>query len=214
MTRVFFKPWVGFSYADKGFNGKRVLVVGDSHACNDCAECGDLSISDKSCRELTTKTISDFLNYKQSGAHFAHWMNTFTKFTNAICGRGCSANQTQEFWDSVAFYNYVQFATDRPRKAPSNKQYDDSEPAFVEVLGKLTPQLVIVWGKRLWHRMPDLGGYAESDFVVDEISYGRLYHIELENSRRVVVFHTPHPSTPFFNKTYTRVLSELIKQTC
>ena len=41
MKNVFFKPWVGENYYSKGFNGKRILVLGESCYCGVC-DCSGL----------------------------------------------------------------------------------------------------------------------------------------------------------------------------
>lgn len=39
---LFFRPFVGSSYADGGLFGKRIMVLGESHYCDEgCADCGD-----------------------------------------------------------------------------------------------------------------------------------------------------------------------------
>ena len=38
---VFFRPFVGASYAGGGLFGKRIMVLGESHYCDEgCADCG------------------------------------------------------------------------------------------------------------------------------------------------------------------------------
>ena len=41
-NNIFFQPFVGKDYADGGIFGKRIMVLGESHYCDDgCADCGD-----------------------------------------------------------------------------------------------------------------------------------------------------------------------------
>lgn len=38
MSEINFKPWVGKKYLSEGYNGKRILVLGESHYCKDVLE--------------------------------------------------------------------------------------------------------------------------------------------------------------------------------
>lgn len=41
-NNIFFQPFVGKHYADGGMFGKRILILGESHYCDEgCADCGD-----------------------------------------------------------------------------------------------------------------------------------------------------------------------------
>ena len=40
MEHVFFKPWVGKDYESGGIFGKKILVLGESHTCGGCDQCG------------------------------------------------------------------------------------------------------------------------------------------------------------------------------
>lgn len=58
MENVFFKPWVGKNYHTGGIFKKKILVVGESHYCGGCNECG-LKYSPE-CDELTTTGVMEF----------------------------------------------------------------------------------------------------------------------------------------------------------
>ena len=34
MSNINFKPWIGKNYLTKGYQGKRILVLGESHYCS------------------------------------------------------------------------------------------------------------------------------------------------------------------------------------
>ncbi len=39
---IFFQPFVGMDYANGGIFGKRIMILGESHYCDEsCADCGD-----------------------------------------------------------------------------------------------------------------------------------------------------------------------------
>jgi len=90
-------------------NGKKVLVLGESHICGGCDKCGNMDEEDDDCRNFTTKnTIEPFLRYKKGELAFDYWMNNFTKFVNVFNNRKVDNEEIFKFWDSVVFYNFVQ----------------------------------------------------------------------------------------------------------
>lgn len=51
---VFFRPFVGASYAGGGLFGKRIMVLGESHYCDEgCADCGNC-LRHRECMEFTS----------------------------------------------------------------------------------------------------------------------------------------------------------------
>ena len=105
MDNVIFKPWIGSLYNSNGLNGKKILVLGESHYCGDCDNCK--SFIEKYC-SFTTWVISNYLDYKYGKVKFARSMNTFTRFTNIFHGKYCNKEIIKSFWNSILFYNYVQ----------------------------------------------------------------------------------------------------------
>lgn len=62
-----------------------------------------------------------------------------------------------KFWSRVAFYNYCQeIVADKARVRPKDAIWKNSEPAFNEVLKQLKPDLVVVLGKELSRKIPDI----------------------------------------------------------
>ena len=123
MNRVRLSPWIGEIYSTTGYAGKRILALGESHYCEKASDATE---------DITQKVIADLFD-PQSG-HEAY-KNTYTKFAEALLGRNCLSFEYKErFWNSIAFYNYVQVPMTGARLAPSQKDFRDSEAAFFEVL--------------------------------------------------------------------------------
>lgn len=203
---VFFHPWVGEKYK-LGFDNKKILVLGESHICGGCKDqCGDLDINDEGCRKMTTVAVQHFLNYKKGEDDFANWMNTYTRFSNIVHNKQLSGTEMVDFWDSIAFYNYVQFATDEARVSPSLQEFAESEKAFFEVLDILQPDLVIAWGDRLWNHMPSSGSYKES--VNSKVNWGKgLYYYKFAD-REIPIMTIYHPSSSSFNYEWHEIIQE------
>lgn len=61
-NNIFFQPFVGKDYADGGIFGKRIMVLGESHYCDDgCADCGDCRLH-RECMGFTQDVLRDYLD--------------------------------------------------------------------------------------------------------------------------------------------------------
>ena len=96
-----------------------------------------------------------------------------------------------KIWNSVIFFNYLQAAMGGPREAGTAEQYHQAGKAFFEVIGKYQPEYVIVWGKRLWNNLPNVG-WQDADDIPDIVA--RWNNLEAENER------TPYDKSFFITK--------------
>ena len=150
---VLFTPYIGEKY-QQGYQGKKVLVLGESHYSAD--EDGNASLDDPT---FTNYIVQEFINYQKGKREHNNWMNTFTKFAKVFHNGDLSTNEIVEFWERVAFYNYVQEPMAAPRQSPTTEQFTKSEKAFWEVLEVCRPDIIVVWSHRLWVKMPYTGEY-------------------------------------------------------
>lgn len=199
LKSVFFFPWIGKNY-ETGINGKKILILGESHICGGCqAYCGNLEVEDYACRYLTDKTIGDFFSYKSGNREiYRKWMDTYTKFSNVFHNKHLTEDELKDFWNSIIFYNYVQYSTDKARKTPDYKEFVNSEKAFFEVVAEYKPDLIIAWGVRLWDLLPE-GGEYKSLKEATLINNGKgLYYYTVDN-KDIAIMHVYHPSTSAFS---------------
>ena len=195
MKNAHFKPYVGKNY-QQGFEGKKILVLGESHY-------GGAENSD-----FVNGLVSDFLDYKRGEkSKFKRWMNTYTKFTNVLFGEKISNDDMVVFWESIAFYNYVQTSIENARKSPTGEEFSNSEVAFFEVLAELKPDLVIAWGDRLFSKMPTNGKWSEKTLL--DGSMGKVYLYTI-NEKDIPTFAVYHPSSRVFSYDATKYLQEFI----
>ena len=204
MEYVAFTPWIGKYYSEKGFNGKRILVLGESHYCGNCDNCR----KPKDKCGITVDVINDYLNYKNGKRKFANWMNTFTRFTNVFFGEKCNVENLNTFWNSIIFYNYVQKSTEGPRESPSEKMFQESQDAFFEVLNEYSPDIIIVWGLRLWNNRPKNGYWGDKNILNEQ--GGKLFFYK-GKSKDIPAYCIYHPSTSYFGYGYSKYLKELMK---
>lgn len=193
-------PWVGQNYAQGHYShGKRVLVLGESHYC---------SSPEEFVPEITINVIMDLLD--PDSEHEAY-KNTYTKFVKAYSGIFGKLEEKDKvrIWHSLAFYNYVQFPITGPRTAPTEQEFRDSKGAFWNVLEDLQPDLIIVWGQRLYKHLPKSGRQGQ------DVPAGDGYSIEtweytLLNGHTVRVLPINHPSSGFNPEKWHGVISLVI----
>lgn len=200
---VVFLPNVGNSYkcglffGDKGQLvlgshegiGLKVLVLGESHYCDE-----DLSDEDK--ESFTRDVMNWYLEASSDRDKWKRWMNTFLKFERAFYNHVTGVNETNDFWNHVIFYNYLQEFIDGPRKAGASELYLNANKAFFAVLEQYQPDVVVVWGKRLWNNLPnERWSYDEEVIIGDKaISLGSY---SLSTGKKVNVLPVYHPSCAF-----------------
>lgn len=62
MRNIFFKPFVGSAYSSGGIFGKQVMILGESHYCEEgCEDCGNARVHPECCA-FTNGVVSDYLN--------------------------------------------------------------------------------------------------------------------------------------------------------
>jgi len=207
MKNVFFEPRVGANYESKGLNGQKLLVLGESHYCKKgCTDCGNSTHTE--CRNFTKDVFAEYLDYKNGNGEFDYWMKTYTKFSNILFEKKLDIDELEEFWDSVIFYNYVQSATEEMRVSPSEEQFERSLDAFIEVLEEYKPDLIIVWGARLWEMLPDIGRKGEEN-VLDN-GNGQFYYFKV-GDKEIPAYSIYHPSSSSFSYEHSKYLKEAIR---
>jgi hypothetical protein len=203
MTNVFFKPWVGENYKAAGFNGKRILVLGESCFCGECPSCvaydpaGNLIPPEEeegkefeTCRDKISDVVTGFLAYTKG--ELKEWsMKTYRRFTDVFMERQCTPEETKAFWHSFVLYNYIQTALEKPRIAKKPLQWETGKKPFFEVLAEYNPDVVIVWGRELWNNM--LTGFRVDDSFQTKWKDGLRYY---NNGKRdIPAYACYHPST-------------------
>lgn len=141
MNNIQFKPWIGPQYATQGIEGLRILILGESHYGDEGEEYED----------CTSDVVKEWAIEKR--------LAFFTKIAKSVLRLPAEEYITDEqkaiFWNSVAFYNYIQkFVGDEPRQRPSYDMWDPSKNAFIQTIKQIKPQLCVVFGYELWGNLP------------------------------------------------------------
>ncbi len=137
-----FHPWVGSLYSSEGIHGKRLLILGESHY-------GGLN---NEYPEFTINVIQDMALDKGRLPFFSRIQRL------VVGGRGSfSTAQRHDFWQRVAFYNYIQSAlSGGPRCRPTPDQWRVASTPFLQTIAELAPHYMLVLGLELFRHLPPL----------------------------------------------------------
>src|SRR5579871_1141391 len=142
-----FDPWIGGRYAGEGIRGVRLLILGESH----------YSEPKDNRSGFTEDVVREFV---QGRRH-----RFFTVAQRLVSGgRGWpSDTDRKEFWDRVAFYNYIQTCLQATRCRPTPVMWLAAREPFLQTLGGLVPrpQLLLVLGRELRRNLPELPAEIE-----------------------------------------------------
>lgn len=201
MLTAFFKPYIGEGFKQPEnniFGGMKILVVGHNHYCNKlfnlrkenpAAECGEAcKMYEQSCHEFTINTVARFIDYCRGTKEFDRFMNTFSKFANALSGYNTAPVTV---WENIAFYNFCQSAVSFDAEQPEQKHYINSEEAFFGVLKELKPDVIICWGRdKVYMNTPSTNWTSPTD---NKLGYYTVDGVEIP------MFAIHHPSWPGFS---------------
>ena len=192
MKYVRFEPWKGKNYLTTGFNGKKILVIGESFYCSE-------EEADKYAATLTEKIVNDYLAIRNGEfrENKGEWTNTYLKFERSLVGEETTPERSREIWNSIAFYNYLQIPMSGARESGSPIDYKNAEKAFFEVINELQPDLIIVWGVgKLFNNMPEDRWTWGKRLDVDGWDINNGYY-QLDNEKQVRCIAVYHPSTGY-----------------
>lgn len=205
MEHVFFEPWVGKNYEKGGIFNKKILVLGESHYCGGCEQCG-LKYG-RECKDFTINTVNGYL----SGAD-GRWTSTYRKFERSLVNEETTNERSKEIWDSIAFFNFLQVDMVEARKGGTPEDYAEGRIAFIEVINELQPDLIIVWGTtRLYENLPgkECGWKDGENLKIDTYSVPNGYY-QLNCGKLVRVIAVYHPSTGYsWDWWYKVILTQL-----
>lgn len=176
--------------------GKKVLVLGESHYC-------DEDLSDEELSSFTREVLDCYLKSEERYS----WMRTFLKFERALSNADTNID-SKSIWNHLMFYNYLQCPLRGLRMAGDSRRYEDATTPFFAILKKYKPDYIIVWGRRLFVNLPSEnvqeGEYMPS-IEIDIWSYQIDGHT-------IMVLPVVHPSGGFLWGYWHEVIVELLKK--
>ena len=212
MEHVFFEPWVGKNYQTGGIFDKKILVLGESHYCGNkkCMKnCGILKSPEGGCEDFTQNMIINYLN-----GYTDTWTPSFRKFERSLVNKETTIEESQNIWNSVAFYNFLQIAMERAREGGCAEDYEVAGTIFLEVINELQPDVIIVWGtSRLYYNMPGVkDGWIEGEELkIDGWKVPNGYY-KLQNGKKSRVIAVYHPSTGYSWDWWHKVIITQVRE--
>lgn len=185
--------------------GPKLLVLGDSHYCEDPSDATP---------EMTRDLILDL--YDPNSKHEGY-KNTYIKFERALAGKALDFGEKKELWNSLMFYNYVQEPMPGPRIKPTYEQFENSIPLFFKVLEEYQPDCVIAWGKRLYNNLPPDNGHKVPQLTVPGAGDFDIWAYDVPfgssgSKRTIPVMKILHPSSSFSPMFWHTVISAFLAQ--
>ena len=198
MKNVNFRPRVGENYSSEGFNGNRILVLGESHYCK--KELSPNGICFPLCKKENMKSdcfsqTQDVLDYFVYSYNGEKYLQTFLCFERAVLGKELSQKERERFWNSVIFYNYIQYSQKGPRQHLQQDTWEQSELAFKEVLEFYMPDCIIVWGARLYNYVLPNWDRVGSKLYINDTESTDIWTYTI-NGKKIPAMKVHHPSTP------------------
>jgi len=192
MEHVVFEPWEGKEYQTGGIFKKKILVIGESFYCSE-------EEAEKYAATLTGKVVTDYLAIRNGEfrGNNGGWSNTYLKFERSLVGEETNPEDSRKIWNSIAFYNYLQVPMSGARESGFKIDYKNAEIAFFEVINKLQPDLIIVWGVgKLFNNLPEDNWKWGEPLNLDGWSVNNGYY-QLKNRKEVRCIAVYHPSTGY-----------------
>ncbi|EPJ3803550.1 hypothetical protein OND84_004196 [Morganella morganii] len=186
-STVRFAPWIGSQY-ENGFLGLRILLVGESHY-------GDKQHERPTVTPEIIKALALGERHPRATRKSPRKKH-FTLIMSAVKNvrQRFSDAQRREFWNSVAYYNFLQEFISSSRILPSPDAWKRGEKAFTEVLTVLAPNLIICFSKRNGNRVRSLAGrvpvavvnHPSSGFEYSKVNPIIIKHIDMAQKQRVL----------------------------
>lgn len=176
--------------------GKKVLVLGESHYC-------DEDLSDEELSSFTREVLDCYLKSEERYS----WMRTFLKFERALSNADTNID-SKSIWNHLMFYNYLQCPLRGLRMAGDLRRYEDATTPFFAILKKYKPDYIIVWGRRLFVNLPS-ENVQEGEYMPSiEIN---IWSYQIDG-HTIMVLPVVHPSGGFLWGYWHEVIVELLKK--
>ena len=192
----YFKPWIGENYAS-GREGKRVLVLGESHYA------GDNSPDEP---EWTR-------HYIQRGIEgIKHKFRT--RIAATFVGRLLTTEaERHAFWHSIAFANYIPVSVGKTaRDEPSEDMWNAAIPVLAKLLEAQRPDLLLILSHEVWRRVHySLLLDGRPEYIPNEAGQWRMWRYRYPDGQTMLAAAIKHPSHAFRYGQWHPFVESLLK---
>jgi hypothetical protein len=149
-----FQPFEGSSYRTPTLFPGRLLILGESHYLGEPEKDNTPDFTQR----ILRKVAADHLMTKWKTPYFRNLFYVFTGKSN----RAVEQEDWETFWESIAFYNYVQSARlTHGRMRPNRDEWQEANAPFRTVLSRLQPELILITGTGLLGHVSAMDGVHE-----------------------------------------------------
>jgi len=184
--KVTFHPWIGEDYGNRNYKGLNVLILGESHYGKKEIEYSD----------FTKEVIDDQLSDSPEKKH-----QFFVKIAKLLSDdplKRIEIAGIRDLYKKIAFYEFVQSSVgDEHFNRPTPEMWENAKTPFIEVVGKLQPDLIICMGENLWLNTP-VDNYQMINEFSSEIGNTKV-GCYLIDGKKHYIFRINHPSSIGFD---------------
>lgn len=157
-----FEPWIGSEYQAEGIDGLRVLILGESHYG-----------APPERPSFTSEIIAKWGQRKRS-----KFFTVTQRLVSLDASRGyVPMHSRREFWEKVAFYNYVQkFVGTKARQRPTAEHWENAKQPLLLTIQELKPDVLVVLGKETEAHLPTLPSHIPVAYVSHPSGRGFSYN--------------------------------------
>ncbi len=148
-SNPFFRPWKGQNY-EHGVNGKRLLLLGESHYG-----------AGANTPDMTNLYIKGYLASPRN-------IRFFDGIERLVTGGPLQFSQREQFWQSVAFCNFLQEALPDNKAPKPARLWLAARDPFVHVLHEFKPERLLILGTATWNSLSEGHGLFDSVPVLPE----------------------------------------------
>lgn len=171
-------PWVGNNYSKKDL---KILILGESLWYRD----KNVELSQQAKEYIHAVINRDWKVKFYENIHYSFGSEYYDNNDNFL---------VEKFWQDVVFYEFVQYKINKNAR-PTKKQWEDSEPAFYEILNTFKPYIIIACGYDLFDNIPTTNGHWIKDFTCKGQTI-KTYMYKI-NDNKTYVLRIKHPSRGF-----------------
>lgn len=185
-------PWIGGKYFRPFRFKHKTLILGESNYTE---------VNKFSSRLVIECVENDCTTNPSEERDTSGFCKFATKIRRTVFGHNEQINPN-DFWQDVAFYNFVQSRVgDKARIRPTPEMWQESAPAFFEVVSMLRPDRLLVLGKRNWNNLLRYVDHQAIDQFAANLKVG---------SEFVTAGYINHPSSAFSYSTWQPIAQRLL----
>ncbi|MBE9011837.1 hypothetical protein IQ250_16670 [Pseudanabaenaceae cyanobacterium LEGE 13415] len=160
--KLLFEPWIGKQYWSENQFGIRILIVGESNYTDDQER-------EQPHSTFTHRLIEDAIAGKSRHRFFKYIRRTFIDDISP-----------EEFWQSVAYQEYIQDWLTCAKDKPEPEMWKKAKPLFQSVVNELKPQCILFVSKGVYDR-------ASQNFSDSK-------PLEINDDVALKIYQTSHPT--------------------